>query len=84
MLIAHTSPNALLFFFFFVRGFLLEKYLTNGLWINKRLNWIRLPCKVIVKSLKAPTFYSDFWIFWTSEFPFIFPVAYNAPFVILS
>lgn len=79
MLIAHTSPKHTLFSF--VRGFLLEKYVTNGLWINKKPNWIRLSCKVIVKSLKAPAFYSDFRIFWTSGF--LLPVAYNASFVVI-
>lgn len=78
MLIAHTSLKHILFSI--VRGFLLEKYVTNGLWINKKPNWIRLSCKVIVKSLKAQTFYSDFRIFWTSGF--LFAVAYNASFVI--
>lgn len=76
----------------FVRGFLFEKYVTNGLWINKKPNWIRLSCKVIVKSLKAPTFYSDFknfpddWVspFFFSFFFFFFLRPIMHPFVILS
>lgn len=87
-------------FFFkppFVRGFLSEKYVTNGLWINKEPNWIRLSCKVIVKSLKAPQHFIQISEFSGRAGPpprpthtlFSFfcpphPVAYNAPFVILS
>lgn len=97
MLIAHTSPKHTLCLFFippFVRGFLSEKYVTNGLWINKEPNWIRVSCKVIVKSLKAPLHFIQISEFSgragpTPPYTFLFfpaplPVAYNAPFVILS
>lgn len=80
MLIGLASPKH--FFFLIVRGFLFQKFVTNGLWINYKANWIRLSCKVIVRSLKAPTFYSYFQIFWMSEF--LFAATYKVYFVIIS
>lgn len=55
MLIAHTSLKHALFPPL-SGAFCSRKYVTNGLWINKKPNWIILSRKVIVKSLKAPAF----------------------------